>query len=278
MAPDLRPAKVREVFAERVMRRSPTMRGFETVELWFEHDLLRPAPARPGARPAAPARPARRRDPRPGGRAISAGTVPRRSGASRSAPSPSPRPCWPRRCGPGRRSRRRRRRQPSSSCGRVRPSSLPDRMLASCRSCARALRRWLEDLPGARRAGPVGAADPPRGAGRRRAARPALRALLGHGGRPSSRATSASSSGSTGSRSGRSRSWRAWPIRCCPTGRRARPRRSSRSRLALTAAGEAVLAGRADHVALNGIDRWWGGTHLEGSQVWRWIDGALAQP
>jgi len=38
-----------------------------------------------------------------------------------------------------------------------------------------------------------------------------------------------------------------------------------------TAAGEDVLAGKADHVALNGIDRWLGGVHLQGSNPeWRW--------
>lgn len=41
--------------------------------------------------------------------------------------------------------------------------------------------------------------------------------------------------------------------------------------LALTDAGERILAGAADHVALNGIDRWIGGVHLTGHQVpWRW--------
>jgi hypothetical protein len=42
-------------------------------------------------------------------------------------------------------------------------------------------------------------------------------------------------------------------------------------RLALTADGERVLAGEADHVTLNGIDRWIGGVHLSGREVpWRW--------
>lgn len=44
----------------------------------------------------------------------------------------------------------------------------------------------------------------------------------------------------------------------------------------LTAAGADVLAGRADHVALNGIDRWLGGVHLHGrSAAWRWTGSAL---
>ena len=44
--------------------------------------------------------------------------------------------------------------------------------------------------------------------------------------------------------------------------------------LRLTDTGARVLAGEADHVALNGIDRWIGGVHLRGRQVpWRWDDG-----
>jgi len=40
---------------------------------------------------------------------------------------------------------------------------------------------------------------------------------------------------------------------------------------ALTPAGEAVLHGRADWIALNGIDRWLGGVHLHGARAeWRW--------
>jgi len=38
----------------------------------------------------------------------------------------------------------------------------------------------------------------------------------------------------------------------------------------VTEAGRAVLAGRADHVALNGIDRWMGGVHLTPERLWRW--------
>jgi hypothetical protein len=40
--------------------------------------------------------------------------------------------------------------------------------------------------------------------------------------------------------------------------------------LALTLAGEEVANGEDDHVALSGIDRWWGGTRLRGDQVWRY--------
>ena len=39
----------------------------------------------------------------------------------------------------------------------------------------------------------------------------------------------------------------------------------------LTDTGRAVLVGSADHITLNGIDRWIGGVHLSGNQVpWRW--------
>jgi hypothetical protein len=35
-----------------------------------------------------------------------------------------------------------------------------------------------------------------------------------------------------------------------------------------------VLAGEADHVTLNGLDRWIGGVHLHGRHTpWRWDDG-----
>jgi hypothetical protein len=40
--------------------------------------------------------------------------------------------------------------------------------------------------------------------------------------------------------------------------------------LGLTMAGEDVLAGEDDHVALSGIDRWWAGTRLQGRSVWRY--------
>ena len=43
--------------------------------------------------------------------------------------------------------------------------------------------------------------------------------------------------------------------------------------LRLTDMGARVLAGAADHVTLNGIDRWIGGVHLRGHDVpWRWND------
>jgi hypothetical protein len=44
--------------------------------------------------------------------------------------------------------------------------------------------------------------------------------------------------------------------------------------VAITALGRSVLAGDADLVALAGIDRWVGGTHLRPGRVWRWDAGA----
>jgi hypothetical protein len=43
----------------------------------------------------------------------------------------------------------------------------------------------------------------------------------------------------------------------------------------VTAAGREVLAARADHVRLNGIDRWIGGVHLAGRQTSRRYDERL---
>jgi hypothetical protein len=43
--------------------------------------------------------------------------------------------------------------------------------------------------------------------------------------------------------------------------------------VAISDTGHAVLAGDADRVRLRGIDRWFGGVHLQGSgPVWRWDD------
>ena len=42
----------------------------------------------------------------------------------------------------------------------------------------------------------------------------------------------------------------------------------------LAEAGASVLAGEADLVRLNGIDRWIGGVHLSGDDArWRWDEG-----
>ena len=50
-----------------------------------------------------------------------------------------------------------------------------------------------------------------------------------------------------------------------------RPHTPGRQRAALTPLGREVLAGRADHPALNGLDRWVGGVHLRGlAPKWRW--------
>lgn len=45
----------------------------------------------------------------------------------------------------------------------------------------------------------------------------------------------------------------------------------------LTDTGRRVLAGLADHVGVNGVDRWVGGVHLRGRDVaWRWDEGVEA--
>jgi hypothetical protein len=46
--------------------------------------------------------------------------------------------------------------------------------------------------------------------------------------------------------------------------------------VSLTDAGRSVLAGEADHVALNGADRWIGGVHLVGREVPRFDEGVEA--
>lgn len=47
-----------------------------------------------------------------------------------------------------------------------------------------------------------------------------------------------------------------------------------RHTIALTDAGRQVLEGRADAIALNGIDLWRGGVHLVGRPRWRWDEDA----
>ena len=45
--------------------------------------------------------------------------------------------------------------------------------------------------------------------------------------------------------------------------------------LGMTETGHDVLAGKADHVKLNGIDRWLGGVHLQGhTPAWRWDEAS----
>lgn len=47
------------------------------------------------------------------------------------------------------------------------------------------------------------------------------------------------------------------------------------TRVQLTDTGARVLAGVADHIEINGIDRWIGGVHLHGHDVlWRWDEGS----
>ncbi len=46
--------------------------------------------------------------------------------------------------------------------------------------------------------------------------------------------------------------------------------------LHLTEAGKSVMAGHADNIELNGIERWLGGVHLQGPEAeWRWNGSAL---
>ena len=49
---------------------------------------------------------------------------------------------------------------------------------------------------------------------------------------------------------------------------------SGDEKVSLTADGRRVLAGDADYVAINGIDRWLGGVHLAPAKCWRW-NGSL---
>jgi hypothetical protein len=53
------------------------------------------------------------------------------------------------------------------------------------------------------------------------------------------------------------------------------PLLTSDGRISVTATGRDVLAARADHIALNGIDRWLGGVHLTPQRVWRWTGSSL---
>jgi hypothetical protein len=49
------------------------------------------------------------------------------------------------------------------------------------------------------------------------------------------------------------------------------------SEIEMTDTGRTVLAGNADHITLNGIDRWIDGVHLSGHQVpWRWDERITA--
>lgn len=59
---------------------------------------------------------------------------------------------------------------------------------------------------------------------------------------------------------------------------RERPDRLPEGTLRITGTGRAVLDGRADHVAINGISRWLGGTQLLPDRVWRWTGSSLQPP
>lgn len=54
-----------------------------------------------------------------------------------------------------------------------------------------------------------------------------------------------------------------------------RPLLVDNGRISLTDTGRAVLAARADHISLNGIDRWIGGAHLTPKRFWRWTGSSL---
>ena len=51
-----------------------------------------------------------------------------------------------------------------------------------------------------------------------------------------------------------------------------------KGRVAMTPAGADVLAGRADAIALNGIDRWLGGVHLTPGSLWRRSPDGVLRP
>ena len=51
---------------------------------------------------------------------------------------------------------------------------------------------------------------------------------------------------------------------------RLRHERYKKSRLSLTALGEAVLKWTEDFSRHNPISRWWGGTRLTNDSLWRW--------
>jgi hypothetical protein len=52
-------------------------------------------------------------------------------------------------------------------------------------------------------------------------------------------------------------------------------RQFARLRLRLTGSGKRTLRGDADRVALLGVDRWIGGTHVTTDSVWRWDASTL---
>lgn len=56
-----------------------------------------------------------------------------------------------------------------------------------------------------------------------------------------------------------------------------RPGRLPEGTLALTEDGAAVLAGYADQIALNGVDRWLGGVRVTSDRLWRWTGTTLVK-
>ena|SRR5262245_27236 len=61
-----------------------------------------------------------------------------------------------------------------------------------------------------------------------------------------------------------------FPSRRCAQGARHPDYRGfAQSEITLTEAGRAALAGNLDHARENGIDRWFGGTHLTAQNLWR---------
>jgi hypothetical protein len=58
---------------------------------------------------------------------------------------------------------------------------------------------------------------------------------------------------------------------------REEPERLPEGTLTITPAGRRVLAGDADHLALNAPSRWIGGTFLTPERAWRWT-GSSVQP
>jgi hypothetical protein len=56
------------------------------------------------------------------------------------------------------------------------------------------------------------------------------------------------------------------------------PDRLPEGTLTITDAGRRVLAGRADHLALNAPSRWIGGTLLTPERAWRWTGSSLRPP
>lgn len=68
-----------------------------------------------------------------------------------------------------------------------------------------------------------------------------------------------------------------WPFTVDPHDSRERLDRYKASTLSLTPLGKAILAGEEDFARLNPVRRWWGGTELTDTNLWRW-GGTLFAP